>query len=308
MTASGLTQPSPSILVVGSINIDVCVTVSRIPRAGETVSGDDAVISLGGKGANQAIAAARLGADVALVGCIGDDSFGEAARHFLKAEPVDLAGLRAMPGKATGVALITVDQSGQNAITVSPGANAVTGLHDVDEAFARYPLVRLLLLQNEVPMATALHAARTMRARGGLVIVDPAPAGGFDPALLSVADVVTPNETEAETLTGIKVRDQASAIAAVHHLLALGARTAVVKLGAAGVVYAGAYGEGVVAAPVVQAVDTVAAGDCFNGALAVALGEGRAFKDALVFACRAAAVSVTRHGASASMPYRKELA
>ncbi len=296
-----------TIIVVGSINIDICVRVAIIPRPGETVAGQDASISLGGKGANQAVAAARLGAAVSLVGCIGDDDFGLSARRFLQAESLDLTQTRTVPSAATGIALITVDDKGQNAITVSPGANAVVAANDVERAFAAFPHAVILLLQNEVPMDVAIHAARRMQARGGTVIVDPAPAAGFDRALLAHTDIVTPNETEAEVLTGIAVVDHASSLLAARHLLQHGVRTVVVKRGAAGVTYAGRYGEGSVAAPTAHAIDTVAAGDCFNGAMAVALGEGLKFTDAIGFACKAAAISVTRSGASLSMPYRHEL-
>jgi ribokinase len=297
----------PAIIVLGSINIDICVGVDTIPRPGETVAGRDAVVSLGGKGANQAVAAARLGTAVSLVGCTGDDAFGHAARQFLSREALDTSLVRTVTSGATGVALITVDATGQNAITVSPGTNALVAADDATRAFAALPNVRMLLLQNEVPMVTAIHAARLMRGKSGIVIVDPAPAGGFDHGLLPLTDIITPNETEAASLTGISVVDHTSALLAAHVLLQQGARAVVLKRGAFGVSYAGLYGEGHVDAPTVRAVDTVAAGDCFNGALAAALCGNVVFAEAVRFACRAAALSVTRSGASSSMPYRHEL-
>jgi ribokinase len=296
-----------AIAVVGSINMDVAVRVAVLPQSGETVLGADAVLSLGGKGANQAVAAARLGADTRLIGCLGADAFGEAARQALMAEKIDLDGVRAVVSAATGVALITIGGDGQNMISVSPGANAVLSVATILSHASMLSTSRILLLQNETPVEAAHAAIQVARAAGALVICDPAPASGYDPVLIAAADIITPNETEAAMLTGVAVKDRASALAAARWLVARGARNAIVKLGADGVVHAGREGEGHVAAPPVVAVDTVAAGDCFNGALAVALAEGMVFREALSFACRAAAIAVTRPGASASMPYRHEL-
>jgi ribokinase len=297
----------PCIAVVGSINMDVAVRVAALPRPGETVLGADAVLSLGGKGANQAVAAARLGADVALIGCLGADAFGEAARQTLAVEKVGLGGVQVLPSAATGVALITIGSDGQNMISVSPGANAALSVAAIVSHASVLSTSKVLLLQNETPVEAAHAAIQIARAAGALVICDPAPAAGYDPALAAAADIITPNETEAAMLTGFAVTGRGSALAAARWLVARGARNAIVKLGADGVVHAGREGEGHVAAPPVAAVDTVAAGDCFNGALAVALAEGMAFRAALAFACRAASIAVTRAGASASMPYRQEL-
>jgi ribokinase len=296
-----------AIAVVGSVNMDVAVRVLALPRPGETVQGADAVLSLGGKGANQAVAAARLGADVALIGCLGADAFGEAARQALLAEQVALDGVGMIATAATGVALITIGGDGQNMISVSPGANAALSAAAIlSHAFA-LSISKVLLLQNETPVEAAHAAIQIARSAGAFVICDPAPAAGYDLALIAAADIITPNETEAAMLTGLAVTDRVSALVAARWLVARGARNAIVKLGADGVVHTGMEGEGHVAAPPVVAVDTVAAGDCFNGALAVAIAEGIAFRDALAFACRAASIAVTRAGASASMPYRHEL-
>jgi ribokinase len=297
----------PLIAVVGSINMDVAVRVATLPRPGETVLGADAVLSLGGKGANQAVAATRLGGDTTLIGCLGADAFGEAARQALLLEKVRLDGVQIVPSAATGVALITIGSDGQNMISVSPGANAALSAAAILSHATALSASKVLLLQNETPVEAAHAAIQVARAAGALVICDPAPAAGYDPDLIAAADIITPNETEAAILTGLAVTDRASALAAARFLLARGARNAIVKLGADGVVHAGRDGEGHVAAPPVAAVDTVAAGDCFNGALAVALAEGMALRDALAFACRAASIAVTRAGASASMPYRHEL-
>jgi ribokinase len=297
----------PRVIVAGSVNMDVTVRVRSLPSAGETVSGSDAALLLGGKGANQAVAAARLGAQAHLIARIGGDGFGSMAGDALRRESMDLSHLHVTPDAATGVALITVAQDGQNMITLSPGANALLSPVDVDRASELFREGAVLLLQNEIPAAVSLHAARIMRERGGVVIADPAPAAGFDPALLASTTIVTPNETEAATLSGISVCSSADAMAAARWFVGEGAACAIVKWGANGVVYAGRFGEGYMPAPQVAAVDTVAAGDCFNGALAVALGEGVAFVDALSFACRAASISVTRLGASSSMPRRSEI-
>ncbi|MFM9973141.1 MAG: ribokinase [Beijerinckiaceae bacterium] len=295
------------VLVVGSVNMDVSVHVQHLPCAGETVPGSDATVALGGKGANQAVAAARLGGHVHLVGCVGNDAFGQQAKDALAFENLDLSTLRSIDSVSTGVALITVAKNGQNMITLSPGANARLASSDIDKVSGLFNKAAILLLQNEIPADVSLHAARLMRARGGLVIVDPAPATGCDKALVGLADLVTPNETEATQLSGIVIRNGADALASARWFVAHGAANAIVKWGANGVVYAGQWGEGHSPAPQVHAVDTVAAGDCFNGALAVGLGEKMPFVDAIAFACRAAAVSVMRPGASVSMPHRDEL-
>jgi ribokinase len=299
------------IWVVGSINMDVAVRVETLPLRGETVTGSDAVLLLGGKGANQAIAAARLRLkqsddSVFLIACVGADSFGQVARDALTAEALDCSMVGSVQA-ATGVALITLDSQGQNTIALSPGANAHLTVSHVDVALLNCKAGDLLLLQNEVPPAVTLHAAKVARRAGGFVIVDPAPSTGFFLDLLAFADIVTPNETEATMISGIAVHDVDSAQQAARWFVAHGVKTAIVKLGAAGVVYAGQYGEAHVVPPAVIAVDTVAAGDCFNGALAVALSEGLAFDSAVRFAGNAAAVSVTRRGASSSMPYRHEI-
>jgi ribokinase len=295
------------IVVLGSVNMDVAVRVPQIPQRGETLAGEDAILSLGGKGANQAIAAVRLGGKVSLVALIGGDAFGNAALDALRGEALDLTGLCQLDGIATGVAMIAVAPDGANSIVVAPGANARLMPTDLTAHTELIRTAGVLLLQNEVPVASQLAAADLVRAASGLVIIDPAPAAGVSDDLISRADIITPNETEAGLLTGFPVTNLESGLDAARQLVSRGARVAVVKLGRAGVVYAGAEGEGHVAAPQVNTVDTVAAGDCFNGALAVALMEKLALPAALDFACRAAAVSVTRQGASASMPFRREL-
>jgi ribokinase len=226
----------------------------------------------------------------------------------LSHETIDLIGLSVVPDASTGVALITVANNGQNVITISPGVNAALLAADVNSSLHDWSDKTVLLLQNEISAATSLHAARMMKKAGGIVVCDPAPAAGFDLDILPLVDVITPNETEASALTGIAIVDRASAYAAARILVQKGAAAAIVKLGPDGCVFAGNFGEGHVPALKVKAIDTVAAGDCFNGALAVALSEGFPFQEAIAFASKAASLSVTRRGASRSMPYRSEMA
>jgi ribokinase len=303
---------SASILVVGSTNMDIAVRVSSLPAPGETVAGRDAALMIGGKGANQAIAAHRLSrkhlaGKVKFLSCLGDDAFGAVVREALTDFGLDLSYLKMIPDVTTGIAMITVDQVGQNMITLSPGANAHLKKRHVDEIAATVSTGDVLLLQNEISPQVSLHAAKMMKQKGGLVVIDPAPAQEFASAILPFADFVTPNETEAAALTGRPISSPADALEASRALVKAGAATAIVKMGAAGVVFTGKYGEGVCAAPRVLAIDTVAAGDCFNGALAVAMSEGQDFKAALAFACAAASISVTRHGAASSTPMRDEV-
>ena len=286
-------EPKASIIVVGSINMDVTIRVESLAVCGETVSGSDAELLLGGKGANQAIAAHRLGADVRFIARVGDDAFGYAAKLSLKDFGLDLTTVLTSSGVATGVAMIAVDRHGQNAITLSPGANAGLSIADVVQNLSETSVHNIILLQNEISAEVSKFAAAKIKDRGGFVVLDPAPAQNFDHALIALADVVTPNESEAMALTGIQIRGLLDAERAARHLVSLGAGTALIKMGAAGVIYAGKNGEGYVPARNIIAVDTVAAGDCFNGALAVALGEGIAFHKAIEFACSAAAISVT---------------
>jgi ribokinase len=303
---------SASILVVGSINLDIVVRVHALPARGETVAGHDAELMLGGKGANQAVAAHRLcrqpmAGKVKFLSCLGDDAFGAVAQKSLIDFGLDLTNIKTVSGVATGIAMITVDRHGQNIITLSSGANNYLHKPDVDALTSIISAGDILLLQNEISADVSKHAAHEMKSKGGFIIIDPAPAQNFAPALIPLADILTPNETEVAALTGRQISGQADAIEAARSLVKAGAGAVIIKMGAAGVVFAGKYGEGHIAAPQVFAVDTVAAGDCFNGALAVAISEGQDFRAALEFACAAAAISVTRKGAALSMPNRDDI-
>lgn len=293
-----------TVATCGSVNIDVTAFSDRLPRPGETVHGKRYTMSLGGKGANQAAAVARLGARSLFIGRTGTDSFGDLARARLGEIGVDLAHLTADPEAATGIALIAVDRRAENSIIVVGGANMRVDAGDVDKAASALAGARVLLLQLEIPMATALAAAAAMRAVGGLVVFDPAPAppGGLPPEAFHLADVITPNETETEALVGIKPFTHVEAADAAGKLVAHGARAAVIKMGARGVFYRDASGEGFVPPFAVTAVNSVGAGDCFNGGLAVALARGEPMGSAVRFAAACGALATTGPGGAASAP------
>jgi ribokinase len=299
------------VLVIGSYNIDLVLRCPRLPAPGETILGGTFAQHHGGKGANQAVAAARLAAagQVHFVAKVGDDEFGRQALTQLRAEGVDTAYVSVAPDQPSGVALINVATgTGENSISVAAGANAHLRPADVDAALAEAAPSTVVVLQLEIPLPTALHAAQQAAARGLRVILNPAPAQPLPAGLGAALYALTPNETEAQTLTGVRVSDAATARLAAERLHAAGIGRVVITLGAQGAYWSDGAGAALVAAPAVQAVDTTAAGDCFTGALAVALAEGHALPDAVAFACRAATLAVTRPGAQASLPTRAELA
>lgn len=289
-----------SIVVLGSTNMDLVAFVPKAPARGETVTGREFRTIPGGKGANQAVAAARAGADVSMIGAVGADDFGARLRAALEGSGVDTDLLRTAEGPS-GTAHIVVDDEGGNAIVVVPGANGtVTSLDHGDEALIA--TADALLLQLELPLSVVTEGATTARRLGVRTVLTPAPAQPLPPELLAVTDLLVPNEHEAAALTGIA--DPHAAAAALLTLVP----EVVITLGAAGSLHAARDSEPfAVAAPRVRAVDTTAAGDTFVGALAVALGEGRAVREALAWASSAAALSVQREGASSSMPYRLEI-
>jgi ribokinase len=297
-----------TIAVFGSVNVDLVAYVETLPQAGVTDHARGHAVTLGGKGANQAVAAARLHAgSVRLVAAVGQDAFGQLVRAFLSRYGVSTQDLAEMPGAGTGLALIHVDAASQNTITVIGGANMAWPDAGPDPRL--FDGARVALFQLETPLAATLSAMRAARAAGALVVLDPAPVPHADiGSLLAASDIVTPNEFEAERLTGIAAVDEASAMAAARALLGSGCATVVLKLGAEGLVHASRSGaSGAVRAFKVDAVDTVAAGDCFNGGLAVALAEGRTLDDALVFASAAGALATTRPGAADAAPTRAEV-
>jgi ribokinase len=297
-----------SIVVFGSINMDLVVRAPHIPIPGETILGSDFVMVPGGKGANQAVAAARLGATVYMVGAVGGDAFGPQLRQSLANYGVDTTHVR-QSDAASGVALITVDDKGENSIVVASGANMRLPADILDELDQALAQATILLLQLEIPLDLVITAAHLAKKRGVMVILDPAPAPiqPLPAELLHVIDVITPNESETAALTGITPVDTAHATHAATQLHALGVPNVIIKRGGHGVLWS-SDGKSV-AQPAFQVpvVDTVAAGDSFNGSLATALAEQQYWTDALRFAAASAAISVTRRGAQQSMASRDEV-
>jgi len=296
-----------SIVVVGSLNMDFVLSVDRLPMPGETILGRDFRTVPGGKGGNQAYAAAKLVRDgnaVRMIGRVGADSFGAALKANLAG--VDVRSVLETESVATGVACIHVDKAGQNSITVAPGANALLSIQDIASQRSVFDDARCVLLQLEIPLETVAEALKEGRRAGAICILDPAPARALPKEILEMVDIATPNENEACVLAGVPpVRlSIEEATATGHKIRQLGARAAIVKLGDRGCVYCGPD-ETIASAPfAVQAVDSTAAGDTFNAALAVALAENAKMEDALRFANAAAAISVTRMGAQTSAPER----
>lgn len=300
-------MPSP-ILVVGSSNTDMVVQTSKLPAPGETVLGGTFFMNPGGKGANQAVAAARLQGNVTFVANVGNDMFGQQAVAGFRQEGIHTHYIQTDPEHPSGVALINVDAAGENCITVAPGANAHLLPQAVDPALASTSADALVLLQLEIPLNTVVHTVREAAQKGLRVILNPAPAQLLPADLLTHLFLITPNETEAELLTGIRVTDADTAQQAAQQLHYAGVQNVVITLGAKGAFLSTGATRQLIPTTPVKAVDTTAAGDCFNGALAVALAEGLQLPEAVAFASKAAAISVTRMGAQASMPTRNELA
>ncbi len=296
-----------NIVVVGSVNTDLIVRAPRLPLGGETLTGSDFHTISGGKGANQAVAAARQGGAVSLVACIGDDDFGAQQRKSLGGEGIDLSRLSVVAGPKTGVAVITVDEESQNSIVVSPEANGCLDTGHVEQAGDMIAAADLLICQLETPLDTVCQAIALAHARGTAVILNPAPVVPLPDELLRLVDYLIPNETEASLLAGLDVVDLETARHAVEILLARGVKNVLLTLGEQGVMYSDAGTIRHEPARRVQAVDTTAAGDTFIGSFAVALGEGRSLRDAVRFAQNAAALAVTIFGAQTSIPRRAEV-
>jgi len=293
--------------VVGSSNTDLIIRVPRIPKAGETLLGGEFMSAAGGKGANQAVGAARSGGRVALIARVGTDAFGERAIKGLRRDGVDVSCVFRDKLAASGVALIFVARDGENSIAVAGGANARLSPADVGKAAGVIRAAALLVAQLETPLATVIAAAQVAMKAGVPVILNPAPAQALPNRLLKLISILTPNETEAELLTGIKVTQEAAAARACAKLRSRGVRTVILTLGARGAYLADAGGQQMVPGFKVKAVDSTAAGDIFNGALSVALAERKTLRDAVRFANAAAALSVTRLGAQPSAPTRVEI-
>ena len=310
-------SPLPStIVVIGSLNMDFVIAVDRLPLPGETILGRNFRMIPGGKGANQAYAAAKLagsgpghGTAVRMLGRVGADSFGNALKANLAGVGVDISGVLETESEATGVACIHVDAAGQNSITVAPGANGALSAGDIDSERWALAGARCVLLQLEVPIEAVAEGLREARRVGATSILDPAPARALPKEILELVDIATPNENEACVLAGVPPTrvNAADAVALGHKIRELGVRSVIVKLGDQGCVYCGPDRTFATPAFAMRAVDSTAAGDTFNAALAVSLAEGAEMEDALRFANAAAAISVTRAGAQTSAPAREEV-
>ena len=302
-----IVMPKQNILVIGSSNTDMVIRTEHLPLPGDTVIGGTFFMNPGGKGANQAVAVARLGGQVAFVCKTGSDIFGHQAQQLFSEEGIDSSYVFSDTKNPSGVALITVDTHAENCIVVAPGANAHLTVADLKHSARAVEKADIVLLQLEIPMETVEEAAVMARRLGKKVVLNPAPASKLSPRLLESLYVITPNETEAEMISGIHIVDGASAEAAARKIASMGVPNVIVTLGTRGaLVFDGTDCE-IVPACKVQAVDTTAAGDVFNGALVVALAEGRSLTEAARFACKASAISVTRVGAQSSVPYRTEV-
>jgi ribokinase len=295
------------IIVVGSSNTDMVIKSKKLPQPGETILGGTFLMNPGGKGANQAVASARLGGDVTFVAKTGNDIFGEEAINNFAREGIDTKYIVRDDKNPSGVALITVNEDGENSIVVAPGSNGTLTEKDIhDELFAG-DKSDLYLMQLEIPLTTVRYVAERAYRNGNRVILNPAPACWLSESLFKCLYMVTPNETEAGLLTGIEVFDPASAEEAANVLRKKGVQHVVITMGGAGAYILSGSISMMVPGVHVKAVDTTAAGDIFNGALAVAISQGKDIVSAVNFANRAASISVTRMGAQASAPYSHEL-
>jgi len=291
------------ILVIGSSNTDMVIKVPELPRPGQTIAGEDFQIFGGGKGANQAIAAKRAGAAVRFIAAIGDDDFGKSALQTFAAEGIDTSSIQILADTPSGVAMIFVDAGGENCIGVASGANARLTPELLQSQQYAFDDVAVLLMQLETPLETVAAAMQMAAARELPVILNPAPAQALSKDLLQGLYCITPNETEAELLSGIAVNDEASAIEAAEAMRQQGVQNVIVTLGAKGALLCSAAGTYLQPAEAVKVVDTTAAGDTFNGVLAAMIAKGESLQSAVETAVRSATMSVQRAGAIASIPH-----
>ena len=296
-----------SIVVYGSINIDLTAYTPTLPIVGETLLGHSYLMSLGGKGANQAVASARLGAEVTLIGHVGDDTFGRRALQQLNGYGVDVARVETLTDQGTGLAVISVDDNGENTIIVLSGANMYFDENDIERFRDLLRKAQVLLMQLEVPIGADLAVAKIAHEEGVKVILDPAPAAQLPDELYHIADIMTPNEVETEMLVGIRPSSLDEAAEAANRLRDRGLDTAVITLGSGGTYCASGSDNIHLPAFQVDTVDTVAAGDAFAGGLAVAISEGLPINQALNWGAAAGALCTTRAGASVAMPDRDEV-
>ncbi len=295
------------IFVIGSSNTDMVVKAAKLPSPGETVIGGSFLMNPGGKGANQAVTASRLGGNVTFVASVGNDIFGRQAMQQFQREKINTSYIATDKEYPSGVALINVDAKGENSIAVAPGANAQLSIARVEQALKSMPDNSILLLQLEIPLETVEYTIEQGHRKNLKIILNPAPANKLSEATYRHLHVITPNESEGELLTGLPVTNIESAGKAADVLHAKGVPNVVITLGPKGALVSSDSRKRLITAPAVTAVDTTAAGDCFNGALAVALSENKNLDEAVAFACKSASISVTCMGAQSSLPYRKEV-
>ena len=301
------TKSAPNIVALGGMNMALIGTAARLPHPGETLRGERFYTAPGGKGATQAVAAARLGANVKMVGRVGKDMFGPRLLDALKNDGIDVSGVAEDPDHPSGVGMIVLNAERQNHVLAIYGANLHCNedqLASVEDALEG---ADVLLLQMELPFHLTIAAARAARARGVVTMLDPAPASNIPPEAFQHFDIITPNQPEAEYHTGIRVDDISSARAAAETLLERGVGTAIVKMAEQGVYWTSQEGSGHIPAYEVEVVDTISAGDAFSGALAVALGEGRSLEEAIRYGAAAGALAVTKRGVQTAMPSRTEV-
>ncbi len=295
------------IVVFGSINMDLTTYVPRLPRPGETLRGSSFITVPGGKGNNQAVAAARLGASVVFIGRVGSDSFGPEVLRIVSEQNVDVSQVRLDENHKTGLAVISVDEEAENSIIIVSGANLALDESDVAKTRQALEGAKVLMVQLETNLDPVLEVIRIAQEMGVTVIFDPAPASLLPEIAFQHMDFITPNEVETETLVGFRPKNTSDAEKAARLFREKGVRTAIIKLGAQGAYFQGPEGSGFQMPFKVAAIDTVAAGDAFNGALAVALSEGRPVSEAVRWGAAAGALATTRKGAMPAMPYREEL-
>jgi ribokinase len=296
-----------TIYVIGSSNTDMVIKSDKLPSPGETIIGGSFLMSAGGKGANQAVAAAKLGAKVLLVSKVGNDIFGQQAIQGFKNIGINTDFVFIDTDNASGIALILVDGKGENCISVASGANANLHFLEVEEAIKSVQREDIVLLQLEIPIDTVNKTIKYCSEKGAKVVLNPAPAQKLDESHFKYLSMITPNETEAEILTGVKVTDIETAKQAANNFHRNGISEVIITLGVKGAFYSNKNKQILIPSPRVSAVDSTAAGDVFNGALCVAISEGQAIEEAITFACKAASISVTRMGAQSSAPTREEV-
>jgi len=295
------------IVVIGSSNTDLVVQTPNFPKPGETIIGGNFNTFAGGKGANQAVAAARLGGSVTFIAKVGEDDFGALAIQGFAKDKINTKYVFKDKATPSGVAIIMIDENGENVIVVSPGANNKLDASDIFKAEKEIASSNLILIQLETHIETVSYVLELAKKLGKKVVLNPAPAQVLNEALYKNLFLITPNETEASLLTNVEVIDEGSASKAATVLLDKGVENVIITLGSKGAFFKNKYEEFVVESEKVEVIDTTGAGDTFNGAITVALSEGKSFKEAIVFGNKAAGISVTRLGAQASVPNRKDI-